>query len=305
MSSIKSSWHKGDALLKNKDVVENLMGGHLYKLLYNIAINRFEWSGLPEGMESRYIERQLYEYGQVAFVNDPVKGYLCLHSTEGGDLNVYGEPLGVQVIGVGYNERFNTEDVVRILDNDKKIPLRTDILYYACLLEDINKTINLNLYQQKFPYIIPTTSQTQKTLKAMYEAVDNGEPALFIDEKLADRGDSLIKVLGTNAPYLLDKLQQFKQEIIAEVMELLGINNSANNKKERLLVDEVNVNNNFILLNLELAYMYRQKAAEEINKKFGLNVKVEKVIDRLEVNFLGQIDDTVDGNNLIEDEGVE
>ena len=38
---------------------------------------------------------------------------------------------------------------------------------------------------------------------------------------------------------------------------------------------------------LDIEYKNRLLACEEINKKFGLNVKVEKVIDSLSHDFLG------------------
>ena len=68
----------------------------------------------------------------------------------------------------------------------------------------------------------------------------------------------------------------------------LVLNNSSINKKERLLVDEVNVNNGQILMYLDIDYKNRVLACEQINKKFGLNVQVEKVIDNLSLDFLGK-----------------
>ena len=45
-------------------------------------------------------------------------------------------------------------------------------------------------------------------------------------------------------------------------------------KKELLLVDEVNSNNDFIDRNVELMYRQRQIACKQMNEKFGWNVKV-------------------------------
>ena len=56
-------------------------------------------------------------------------------------------------------------------------------------------------------------------------------------------------------------------------MSFHGINNNFE-KKERLLVDEVNSNNDFIDRNVELMYRQRKLACEQMNKKFGWNVKV-------------------------------
>ena len=72
---------------------------------------------------------------------------------------------------------------------------------------------------------------------------------------------------------IADKLNEYKYELEREILSFHGLNNNFE-KKERLLVDEVNSNNDFIDRNVELMYRQRQNACEEMNKKFGWNVKV-------------------------------
>ena len=97
-------------------------------------------------------------------------------------------------------------------------------------------------------------------------------------------------MLNTEAKYIVNNLQEHKNNIINELLTKLGLNNSSANgsKRERLLVDEVNINNGQILMYLDVEYKNRLLATEQINEKFGLNIKVEKVIDNLSLNFLGQ-----------------
>ena len=85
-----------------------------------------------------------------------------------------------------------------------------------------------------------------------------------------------VDVLNTSSPYLLDKLQQQKRELFNELLSFLGINNNNVEKRERLIVDEVNANNEFILVNLEHMYEERKKACDLINAKFGTNIEVKK-----------------------------
>ena len=65
-------------------------------------------------------------------------------------------------------------------------------------------------------------------------------------------------------------------ELLNELLTFLGINNANTDKKERLIVDEVNAKHDFILVNLDHMFDEREKAVKEINEKFGLNIKVEK-----------------------------
>ena len=83
-------------------------------------------------------------------------------------------------------------------------------------------------------------------------------------------------VLDTSSPYILDKLQQQKTDLKNELLTYLGINNNNNIKKERMIVDEVNANNEYTSINLDLMYDLREKACKEINEKFGLNISVKK-----------------------------
>ena len=82
-----------------------------------------------------------------------------------------------------------------------------------------------------------------------------------------------IQFLNTTAPYDADKLRQERYELEREILTFLGLNNNFE-KSERLLVDEVNSNNDFIIRNAELMFEQRKKACAEINEMFGLNITV-------------------------------
>lgn len=287
MSRKKSYLNDGESLVFTKD----LQNGRLYNYLKHICKNRYRWDNLPIGLESRFIEDALYNNGQAMFLEDENLGFLCLPCSNNGHLNVYNEPTSVNVIGIGYSKTININDGVRILDNEDVMPPRIHIKYYADLLEEIETTIRLNLEQQKFPFVIPTSKANERSMKTMFENFMKGLP-LFIDED-SNRGESLLKAVKTDAPFLLLDLMQFKDQVMSEVLTYLGINNTSNgDKKERLLVDEVNINNLHVLLNYEFGYMYRKLACEKINKKFGLNITVTKVIQELDVDFKGQVSDT-------------
>lgn len=279
MSKIKSTWNKGEDLLFQH---LNIHSGRIHHHLSNIARSRYEWDNLPLGLESRHIESALFHNGQAFLFNDDKYGLMCLPASSVGNFNPYGDPTQIKVQGIGYSKTLNLDEGVRIMDNVELVPPLLMINYYSSLIAKIETTINKNLKQQRYPYIIPTTSESERTMKKMYAKLmsdDVDDEALFVDKRLDINGDSLIKVLKTDAPYILDKLQDFKTQTMSEVLTYLGINNGNTEKRERLIVDEVNSNNAYILLNLELPYKLRQKACEEINKKFGLNITVKKVIE--------------------------
>ncbi len=135
-------------------------------------------------------------------------------------------------------------------------------------------------------------------MKNIFKKIEDFEESIVVDNRLTQGGNIGIEALSTNTPYVVDKIRNEKNEVMNEMLSWLGLNNTNTNKKERLLVDEVNVNNNHILMNLDIEYKNRLKACEEINKKYGLEIEVIKTIDLLEVNFIGDIDDNMEEKTI-------
>ena len=132
--------------------------------------------------------------------------------------------------------------------------------------------IRANINQQKFPWFINATEKTKKALEIIFEKVENFEPYILANREIG-LGDNALEVLTMPTPYVADKLNEYKYELEREILTFLSLNNNFE-KKERLLTDEINSNNDFISTNAMLMYKNRLQACEEINKNFGLNVKV-------------------------------
>ena len=289
MSKNKSIWNRGDALLLSDTLQERNFGRIFYEFT-NLALNRFKWENLPKGLESRHIEKALFEYGQCAFVDDPELGILCLGCSNTNGYNPYGDPTHVVLHGVGYSKNFALSEVERILNNDTLLPTKFHVEYYTNKIYEIDKAIHKNLKQQKRPYIIATTKDNQLTMKNIIKQVKEDVEEIYVDERITNGGKVGAEVLNVNAPYLIDKYQQHKNDLMCEFLTLMGLNNSNanNNKKERLLVDEVNVNNGEILMNLDVDFKNRQEACKRINERFGLNISVKKNIIDISNEFLGE-----------------
>ena len=277
MSKIKSEWNRGVGLLIDNQINDSNFN-RLCNLFTSLALNRFTWNNLPQGMESRHIEQALFRYGQAGFVDDKDIGLICLPASPRG-LNVYGDPTQILLTGNGYSKEFKINDVVRIMNNDLCYPTIIHINYYADKISKVDKSIDMNIKHQKTPYIMKTTKQNELSMKNLIKSIERDDPAIFVDEKLTNGGDTGLILDSTLAPFVADKLQEHKNNLVNELLTILGLNNKAGNemKKERLIVDEVNANNQEIEMYLDTDYKNRKLACEEINKKFGLNVTVEKV----------------------------
>ena len=246
-----------------------------------LALNRYRWENLPNGIESRYIEEMLYDNGECAMFDHPDLGLCVLRSSSRENLNIYGEPTKLTLTGFNEHRTIMMDDCVRIMNNDLALPTLPNIVYYARRMAEIDDIIMQNLRQQRVPYLFATDENNSFSMKALYDRIYQGEPAIFIDKEMLKGEPENIMVIPTVAPYLVDKLQIQKQEMERELLTFLGINNTLE-KKERLIVDETNSNNQFIKMASDIGFKQRQLACQQMNEMFGLNVRVIETQDEFE-----------------------
>ena len=279
-----------------KRIVEN---NFRLNLIYNkykmLSLNMFRWEGLPETIESRHIENSLFNYGLCLIVDDKDLGFISVPCNYGANMNVNAVPTEVITCGFNYIKTFkylakDKDKCQLILNNDLAIGNEHYIFDYAQRMFEVENCIRVNINQQKFPWFVNTTPNNKKTMETMFQKIMNGDP--YILGSKDQIGD--VEVLTLSTPYIADKLNEYKYELEREVLSFHGLNNNFE-KKERLLVDEVNSNNDFIDRNVELMYRQRKLACEQLNKKFGWNVRVINLNE--ETNSKQQLELDEEGEN--------
>ena len=254
-------------LIPNTMNVNNMTYADYISRLRLVATSLFTWEGLDEvGGNSRFLEQVLYEDGKACFLKDDEMGYLSLRVNPCDRLNVYRLPIEVMAYSIGYNKKFKFNDVVYIMNNEMQLPTRNTLELIAYRLYETERTIDVNLIAQKTPVLIEGDTKTILTLKNVYQQYSGNTPFIF-GCKQFDISNKL-NVLKTDAPYLIDKLEIHKHELWNEALTYLGINNANTDKKERLITNEVDSNNQLITFYLNCFYKTRKKACDEINKKF-------------------------------------
>lgn len=264
-------------MAKNKHEIDSFKIKN-YQRLYDyykmLALNMFTWENLPETMNSRYIENALYEHGLCLVNNDKDMGLISVPCSFGANMNINGE--STEVITSGYNyiktiKYINNDECTLIRNNDLAKATRDYIANYAERMLEVEMCIRANINQQKFPWFINASEKTKKSLEIIFDKVENFDPFILANREIM--GENPLEVLTMPTPYVADKLNAYKYELEREILTFLSLNNNFE-KKERLLMDEVNSNNDFISTNAMLMYKNRLQACKEINEKFGLNVKV-------------------------------
>ena len=252
-----------------------------------LAISLFNWKGLDDIAgtgASRLLELSLYEDGKGVFVKDDELGYMALKVNPSDKLNIYNLPTKVMAWSIGYNKNFNFDDIVYIMNNELQKPTREFMELFAYRLYETERTIDINLQAQKTPVLIEGDTKTILTLKNVYMQYSGNTPFIF-GNKQFDISNKL-NVLKTDAPYIIDKLDIHKHQIFNDALTILGIDNANTDKKERLITNEVESNEQLITYYLNCFYKTRKRACEQIKEKFNIDITIElnkDIIDLLNI----------------------
>lgn len=250
----------------------------------------FEWRNVPDTIDVRYLETQLYENGTAIWFRDEIIGDLCLSVAYSGNYDVYGNPIMRRAYSRynGYTRELTGYDSVVIWNNYLRLPSARDINMYARRLSEIDRIIDVNVRAQKTPVLVQGTETQRLTLLNLYKEYDGNSPVIFGDKNL---DLNALKSIKTDAPYISDRLYELKTQIWNEALTYLGISNVNIVKKERMITDEVQRNQGGTVSSRYSRLEMRRKAAKEINKMFGLNISVDYRED-------------LDLNDTTQDEGV-
>lgn len=242
--------------------------------LHLLVTSMFEWSNLPNNIPSRFIEEILYNEGKIAFYCDEELGFLVAKCNEANSYNIYDETtLYTLIANNGYNKLVDSDKLIIIRNNSLNIPSDFFTTYYVKKLYEIDRTIDVNIMQQKTPTLIQCSENQRLTLQNLFTQYEGNIPFIYGSKELNMEG---VKTFPLNAPYVADKLQQQKCDTWREILDIFGINNANVSKRERLITDEVNSNNQLLMLSSESFLQERQKAVEQINIKFNLNIEVKR-----------------------------
>lgn len=241
--------------------------------LTELSISMFDWKNLPDTIDARFLELALFNDGMAVFFKDEVMGYLGLQVMIGGKLDVYSIPITRTAFAQNsYQMKLDPKNSVIIFNNMLHTNSILDVQEMSKRLYEIQRTIDVNVIQQKTPKIITCTENQRLVMKNLYAQYMGNEPFIFGDKNLDLSG---IKTFDTTSPYVADKLYDLKTQYWNEALTYLGISNVNTVKKERMITDEVQRNLGGTIASRYSRLFMRQQACEQINKMFGLNISVD------------------------------
>lgn len=252
---------------------ENNMTFHgFYERLMLIALNTIKFKNLPLTISEKFLKIVLYQNGSILYFRDNLIGDLALPYVGTGTFDIYNQPKKRRAYASnGYHRYLSKNNSVIIYDNYLQIPMKHIIIQFADRLTEIQRAIDTNVKSQKFPTLILSNEEQRLTMINIYKKYDGNEPVIFANKKL---NVDDIKVLNTQSPFVADKLRMLLHDTWNEALTYLGVENGNQDKKERLVADEVSSNAGNVEIQRKIRLDSIQEALDVINIKFNQNIQV-------------------------------
>lgn len=253
-----------------------------------LARSIFEWVNLPSSMNASWLERSLYLNGMATILEDNKYGIINTNCSSLGEINIYGLPSILNCYSFEYQEmrRLYTglkqltkeqeeqlknkqiqDECILVMNNEDRLPTEGSMKLFALRLYECDRTCDVNIKAQKTPIMLICDEKQRLTMMNLYNQYNGNQPFIFGNNQ--NLTDIHIESINTKADFIADKIMDYKKEIWNEALTFLGINNIMVDKKERLVADEANSNNELINLNLQSFLAPRQFACKQFNEKFG------------------------------------
>lgn len=260
-------------------------------ILMTAALTRFEWDGLPEGIDPRYLELILLGYGSAAITPTAANGLFVGRFAQIGQGDVYQNPVHVRVIAPNGFQREGwvkahaenirgravllPPDTCVCFDSLSRTSMLPAIDLAARRLSTYDAVADQQVNASRTPYLISVSEEGKRNATEVFNKINDGEPAVMVSPQLLDNvGIQVLQLLGAGS-YTADKILNDRQKIISDVYTMLGIdNNAAAEKKERVQTSETLANSEQFMIQRNAALMPRRQFANAVNDMYGLDVSV-------------------------------
>lgn len=281
---------------KLKKLESNLEFQNIFHNFFNAALNVFEYKNLPDTMDERMIERAYLLSGRCLAAEDN-GGLLSLVGAPASGWTLYGYPVKAFGWGFnGYNKEFSVyvpgadeseairrnaggetagePSAVMGYDNSTGYPYVNYLITECHRLANLKMAIDVLVENLKQPLIVSCNDDAVNTVREAFKERAENMPAIVGTGKMPI---DAFKVWDTKvSPETLEAFKNLYEWYENNLRELFGINsNEQTDKKERLLVDEVNINNEMTIDSVDKRLVWRKRWCEQMNEVFGTNISVE------------------------------
>lgn len=263
--------------MKKKIISSQMCNKATYEMykreMITLAENVFEFENLPSYIDVAYLNHVLLTQGSIAFFKDEVLGLLALPYDVYGTLDVYGRPQQIMARASNgrYFRKLTRDEFVIMYDNNGRYSIYLDICQMAERISCCVRTTDVNIIHQRSPRIWKTTQDKKLSLENMLNEIDAMAETVVTYDSI-DIDD--MNVVLAPAPYVADKIDLHLDKLWAEFYRLIGVANLTEQKRERVIKDEMSASQGGTIASRFSRFEPRKRAIDEINKKFDMEISV-------------------------------
>lgn len=244
------------------------------RVLTELCANRFKWVGLPDTIDERFLELELFRSALAVFYWDvDFERYLAVRASGAGQTNMYDNPTSFTIYTPKFNKQLGPKNCVPIWANYLRTPDHDIVQLFAQRLAAIDRTIDINVSNMRFSKVVTAEENERQSWVNIIRQHDEGMPVIFGTQAL-----DMSKVMAFDVSVhheALPNLLIARTKMWNDCMTLLGINNANQDKKERLVADEVSANDEQVNAAKSIALNARRQACAQINRMYDLAVSVD------------------------------
>ena len=282
-----------------QDVTDVFDGYNYYiNYLYEKLIRIFKYENLPPTIPRDALENYILSNGYGGVTNNPKYGLVAVPCTKYG-VGLYPnyEPLAQYCTPLMQGTNLTIgRDIVVIKNNSYQISCDSIVKRYARMLADFDATENIIISNMRMQ-VLPSfdNEDSAESFKAVMVANRLGQVDSVIDKSFLQKG-TFTPYASTSSSTKINDVVSARNEVLRTFLAEIGIT-SANDKRERMVVDEVNVNSQMLLFNVSDMLECRQKAVEQINALYGTNITVDLSDEYKIIKDMSKVSDTSERGN--------
>lgn len=202
-----------------------------------IALSIFEWVNLPKSMNAQWLEKCLYYNGMASLLKDGNYGFINTQCASAGQVNIYGLPTKLNCYSFDYQsmrklyvgldpllsenrrEYLEESEAILVQNNWDRTPTCGSMELFALRLYEAERTADVNIKAQKTPVLLLIDESQRLLMENLYSQYDGNKPFIFGDAN--QLSDNVIRSIKTEAPFIADKLIDYKKEIWNEALTFL------------------------------------------------------------------------------------
>ena len=249
----------------------------------NMAVQMIEWDGMPDEIPKYAPERWLYTQGQATFFKIPATDEYAILPVASGSvkLDIYGRPQEWRAFAVGTSEQaryingltLNSDNAVIIWSNQRHTADSIYVNEIVNKMVSVDRTLDINNLIMRTPFAIKGNKDTILTMQNLIKSINDGD-AFILQNDQTGAVTSDIDVVDLGVDWLGVELSEQYETYHDRILRFFGIDYLPVEKRERMVTDEANANNQELEVRRLARLAYREVACDEINKLFGLNLSV-------------------------------